>query len=363
MFYHSLISDWNHGNAHFLRGIYASLQGMGHEVLVYEPKDNWSLTCLLKERGNNALVDFIENFPNLKTNFYGSDYSELIPELWEADLVIVHEWTDSSLVTWLGEQRRRFSYLLFFHDTHHRAVSDPQMMQNMDLSAYDAVLAFGESLKRIYELNRWHSNVYTWHEAADTTHYYPMKDIKKVGDVVWIGNWGDDERTEELEEFLIEPITKLNLKATFYGVRYPEKALKMLKSAGITYGGYLPTSQVSATFSQYKATVHVPRRFYSHFLPGIPTIRPFEALACGIPLLSSPWLDRENLFTIGKDFMMAQNGKAMTEILNEVIVDQRFAENLSRHGLRTILAKHTCLLRAEQLLTIYTEVKEEIEAA
>ena len=40
MFYHSLISDWNHGNAHFLRGVVGELQRRGHDVRVYEPADS-----------------------------------------------------------------------------------------------------------------------------------------------------------------------------------------------------------------------------------------------------------------------------------------------------------------------------------
>ncbi len=39
LFYHSLISDWNNGNAHFLRGIVAELQVLGHRVTVYESAD------------------------------------------------------------------------------------------------------------------------------------------------------------------------------------------------------------------------------------------------------------------------------------------------------------------------------------
>jgi hypothetical protein len=42
IFCHSLISDWNHGNAHFLRGVVAELLDRSHEVAVYEPADGWS---------------------------------------------------------------------------------------------------------------------------------------------------------------------------------------------------------------------------------------------------------------------------------------------------------------------------------
>ena len=53
-------------------------------------------------------------------------------------------------------------------------------------------------------------------------------------------------------------------------------------------------------FARFRVTVHVPRRPYVEALPGIPTIRVFEALACGIPLVCAPWDDAEGLFTPGR---------------------------------------------------------------
>ena len=47
LFYQSLVSDWNHGNAHFLRGLMRALQARGHTATCYEQSDNWSLTNLL----------------------------------------------------------------------------------------------------------------------------------------------------------------------------------------------------------------------------------------------------------------------------------------------------------------------------
>jgi spore maturation protein CgeB len=57
MFYHSLLSDWNHGNAHFLRGVVSELRSRGHDVRVYEPKDAWSLENLLANTERNQLKD------------------------------------------------------------------------------------------------------------------------------------------------------------------------------------------------------------------------------------------------------------------------------------------------------------------
>jgi len=46
--------------------------------------------------------------------------------------------------------------------------------------------------------------------------------------VLWIGNWGDEERTAELEEYLLQPVRALRLLARIHGVRYPPSALASL---------------------------------------------------------------------------------------------------------------------------------------
>src|SRR5438874_1471549 len=51
MFYHTLLSDWNHGNAHFLRGVVTELMTRGHQVEVFEPEDSWSRKNLLTDYG------------------------------------------------------------------------------------------------------------------------------------------------------------------------------------------------------------------------------------------------------------------------------------------------------------------------
>jgi spore maturation protein CgeB len=103
-------------------------------------------------------------------------------------------------------------------------------------------------------------------------------------------------------------------------------------------------------------TVHVPRRPYVAALPGIPTIRPFEALACGIPLVSAPWNDAEGLFAPGEDFLVARNGADMQQHLRDIIEDPGLAAHLRDRGRRAILARHTCAHRVDELLKIYGEL-------
>ena len=289
IFTHSLRSDWNHGNAHFLRGVARELQTRGHDVLIYEPHQNWSAQNLVADAGQNALDAYREFYPTLQNRLYDPQTLDLKAELEGADLVLVHEWNEPRLVAQIGELRKNGgTFRLLFHDTHHRAVSAPREMEAFDLSGYDGVLAFGQVVRDLYLRNGWAKAAWTWHEAADIEVFRPIE-APKTGDLVWIGNWGDDERTAELSEFLIEPARELKLQTLIHGVRYPDSAREKLRDAGIEYGGYLPNFRAPQTFARFRVTVHVPRRPYVAALPGIPTIRPFEALACGIPLISAPW--------------------------------------------------------------------------
>jgi spore maturation protein CgeB len=100
----------------------------------------------------------------------------------------------------------------------------------------------------------------------------------------------------------------------------------------------------------------VPRRPYVEALPGIPTIRPFEALACGIPLVSAPWRDDDRLFTAGKDYLVARDGAEMKRQLRAVLEDQGLAKSLADHGRETVLARHTCAHRVDELFSILEEL-------
>jgi spore maturation protein CgeB len=357
LFCHSLVSDWNHGNAHFLRGVCSELLARGHDVRVYEPQDAWSLANLVTEHGTQPLHDFARAFPHLRSRRFDSATLDLHAALDGADLVLVHEWNDPALVKRIGEHRRdHASYRLLFHDTHHRSVTQPRSMAAYDLRHYDGVLAFGSVIRDLYRKHGWARQAWTWHEAADARVFHPVPAQPREGDLVWIGNWGDDERGAELREFLIEPVRDLALAARIHGVRYPQHALDELAAAGIAYAGWVANYKAPEVFTRFRVTVHVPRRPYVQALPGIPTIRVFEALACGIPLVSAPWDDSEGLFEPGADFLVARDGQEMRRNLRDVLHDTALAAALAEHGRRTILARHTCAHRVDELMDIHEEL-------
>jgi spore maturation protein CgeB len=353
LFCHSIVSDWNHGNAHFLRGVMTELVDRGHDVRIYEPAAAWSVVNLLADAGPGAIEQFRRIYPRLDPVRFDAAALDLDQALDGADLVLVHEWNDAALVERIGRHHSKTGrYTLLFHDTHHRAVSDAEAVGAYDLQHYDAVLAFGEVIRRRYVARGWASRAFTWHEAADTRVFTPTPRVEPSGDLVWIGNWGDEERSQEIRDYLIRPVAALGLRSRVHGVRYPADAIAQLRAAGIEYGGWLPNYRVPEVFGRHRFTIHIPRRPYVEAIPGVPTIRVFEALACGIPLVSCWWDDCEGLFTAGEDFTMIRTPDQMQRALAELLHDPARASALATHGLETIRQRHSCAHRVDELLAI-----------
>jgi spore maturation protein CgeB len=359
-FAHSFRSDWNNGNAHFLRGLLRSLGALGHNVTAFEPEVEWSLSNLMQEpRGPQSIANFQQIYPDLHIQTYRkealSDLQMGRDQLRDVDFVILHEWNPPQLAHTLLELRDELHFKLLFHDTHHRASSSPEQIDLFRIHQFDGVLAFGEALRAIYRKRFNIQRCWTLHEAADISVFHSAPDTPKTLDCVWIGNWGEGERSEEIQRFLLEPAAHLRAHTfRIYGVRYPEDGLYALQESGVEYGGYLPNLDAPDVYAKARTTVHIPRQQYTHAMTGIPTIRVFEALACGIPLISAPWQDSESLFRDG-DFMWASSCAEMLSAMERLLSDEQIATAQAQRGLETILSRHTCRHRAEQLSFILQE--------
>ncbi len=358
----SLRSDWNNGNAHFLRGLVRALgrEGEQHDVLALEPESSWTADNLIAEgdAGARSFAQYASTYPEISLQTYTLHRAALRSHLAGRDIVIVHEWNRPELIDLVLSLRGELQFRTIFHDTHHRASSSPQQIKLLQLHRFDGVLAFGEALRQIYLKGFGLTKVWVFHEAADTSVFYP-RSRSPQDDLVWIGNWGDGERSAELCTFLIRPAARLAPRTcAVYGVRYPQTGLDALAIAGIRYRGYLPNLDAPEAYARSRVTVHVPRQQYTQAMMGIPTIRVFEALACSIPLVSAPWLDTENLFNEG-DFLYAETEDAMTATLQHLLSDSAAAKAQAERGRQTILSRHTCKHRAAQL----TEICQEVLAA
>ncbi|HEX3773328.1 MAG TPA: glycosyltransferase, partial [Polyangiaceae bacterium] len=170
-FCHSLLSDWNNGNAHFLRGLVSELARMGHRVHAFEPHDAWSLKNLLEERPDFEVAELSRYYPELEIEHTDADLGacratikrydlerfELERALDGVELVIVHEWNEPELIRRLSALRRRAGcrFRVLFHDTHHRSSSDSDAIARMGIEEFDGVLAFGEAVRQRYLKAGW----------------------------------------------------------------------------------------------------------------------------------------------------------------------------------------------------------------
>lgn len=356
---HALRSDWNNGNAHFLRGLMRAMGALGHDAVAFEPDHEWSVDNLRHEAaGESSLREFAVVYPELHVKLYDPEARDAKAywrrELRDFDVVILHEWNPPSLAHLLLELRDERGFRLLLHDTHHRASSSPEQIRLFGTDRFDGVIVFGEALRKVYCDRFGLTRVWTLHEAADTSVFHPLVCEKKQ-DVVWIGNWGDEERSNEIREFLLKPAAALpQRKFAIYGVRYPDHALQELADASVQYGGYLPNLRAPQVYAESRITAHVPRQQYSSAMDGIPTIRVFEALACGIPLISAPWRDTEKLFRPG-DFLFAADAAQMRDRIERLLSHPKEASEQALRGLETVLARHTCRHRAEELTAICEE--------
>jgi spore maturation protein CgeB len=343
LFYHSSVSDWTRGQAHFMRGVGADLALRGHAVVVHEPTSG----------GRPALAANADAQPHDPSAPHESVYElaslDLDRVLDGVDLVIVHGGSQPELVRRIGEHKKAHgSFVLLFRDHQRRTA-----VARYDLTHYDAVLTSGKVLAGIYRHHGWCRRAYVWHEAADTRVFRPQSGEPEV-DVVWLGDWDDGERTAQLSEFLLEPARQLGLRGMAYGVSYPGAAIVALRAAGLMYGGWVPNHAVPARYATARMTVHVPRRSQ---LPGVPAIGLFEALACGISVVSAPWDDCEGLFTSGADYLTARTGREMQALMGALRHDAQLRRELARHGRATIERRHTCAHRVDELLEIVGELR------
>lgn len=362
LFCHSIISDWNHGNAHFLRGLIRSLQRMGHSVIALEEEGNWSLSNLLRDHGPATVQEFQRRFPFIDHESYvlgGRAHLEgwLTDLLQQVDVCLVHEWNPPELVKAIGETASRLGVTAIFHDTHYRALTEPDRIRQMGLESYSAILAYGPTIAEIYRRSVSGPEVVVYHEGADTDLFRPLA-LPKSRDVVFVGNWGDDDRNQSTRQNFIDQSRALpDLSFSLFGVRYPREVLAELQDAGVSFGGWLPNYLAPKMYAASRMTVHIPRKEYLQTLTGTPTIRVFEALACGIPLVSAGWRDNGELFTEGGDYLSVDSPSQMTEALRWLASDLTARERIGSQGRATILARHTCRHRAEELVEVVERLR------
>jgi spore maturation protein CgeB len=353
LFVGSLVDDRGQPGAHALRGICGELLERGHLVDVYEEEAGSDTGHLSRRR-------FAADYPRLHGLVHARGWTPVEAVLAEADAVLVHASAPPDLARSIGRHRARHGgYALLFHTGAEASAGEPEAIARWDLGDYDGVLAPGEAVARLWRATGTIAAAWSWHEAADTTRFRPLEAPGDQRGVVWIGDWSGDR---DLEEFLIEPLRRLRLRAALHGGGWPDEVLAGLRASGIEHLGWLPNAAVPQAYAAARCAIHVPRRANTRALPGVPSIRMFEAMACGVPLVIAPWHDSERLFRPGQDYLVAHDGAEMERHLKDLIGDPLYAKAVAASGLERIRARHTCAHRVDELLAILADLGADEDA-
>jgi hypothetical protein len=301
------------------------------------PEDAWSREQLVSEQGPGAGDAWRTFYPELSVTRVAKAFA-IEEALDGVDLVIVHEWNAPELVARIGALRRRgAAFLLLFHDTHHRAVSEPDAIRHFDLAAYDGVLAFGEALASVYRRWGWGRARVRVARGGRYPAVPPAGEEKAREGLVWIGNWGDGERASEITRVPAgaraggRPAARHSWRAlSGRGAGADQRARRALP--GLAANSAVPRSSRATWRPCMCRGASMPRR--------CPAFRP-SACSRRSPAASRwsrpPGRQRGAVHASGTDYLIAQKRPEMTQAPARARRRSRTAPvSLRRNGLATI---------------------------
>jgi spore maturation protein CgeB len=336
----SITSSWGNGHATTYRGLVRELAARGHRVLFVERDVPWYAENRDLPRPpycDNALYTSVEE---LKDRFTSRvrEADVVIVGSYVPDGVAVGEWVVSTAegitafydidtpVTIAKLERGDYEYLT------------PQLIAH-----YDLYLSFtgGAMLRRI-ERTYGSPCARVLYCSVDPAAYYP-EEREIEWDLGYLGTYGAD-RQPTLETLLCEPARQWpSGRFMVAGPMYPED---IQWPANVQRVNHLPPAQHREFYNSQRFTLNVTRADmvragYS------PSVRLFEAAACGVPVMSDVWPGLRSIFRPGKEILIASTAAESLQLLKKTSEKERRA--IGAAARKRVLAAHTAAHRAEEL--------------
>ena len=337
----SITSSWGNGHATTYRGLVRELTARGHRVLFLERDAPWYAD-------NRDLP----RPPYGKTRLYGS-LAELkdkhAARVRAADLVIVGSYVPEGVAVgdWVTRTARGATA---FYDIDtpvtlaKLARGEYEYLSPELIPRYDAYFSFtgGPTLKRL-ERRYGAAMARPLYCSFDPALYHP-EEVAPRWDLGYMGTYSDD-RQPVLERLLLEPARRwAEGRFAVAGPQYPEGLAWPENVHRITH---LPPEEHKSFYNAQRFTLNVTRA--DMVAAGFsPSVRLFEAAACGTPIISDYWVGLETFFALGEEILTARSSTEALQYLREVPEGERQA--LGARARQRVLAQHTAGHRAEELL-------------
>ncbi len=336
----SITSSWGNGHATNYRALVRELSGRGHDVLFCERDMPWYA----------AQRDLPEP-PWGRTSLYGS-VEELAEkhgdDVASADLVVVGsyvpdgvavcEWAlahaggatafyDIDTPVTLGKLRR----------------GDREYLAPELVGSFDLYLSFtGGPTLQVLEDEFGARRALAFYCLVDPDAYRPLEEETRW-DLGYLGTYSDD-RQPVLERLLLEPASQL-AEAHFAvaGPQYPE-AIEWPEN--VERAEHVAPAEHPAFYAAQRFTLNVTRAEMRE-AGWSPSVRLFEAAACGVPVISDRWEGLDQLFVPGEEILIADGAENVVDFLRCVEEDER--RRIGERARQRVLAEHTAGRRCEQL--------------
>ncbi len=342
----SITSSWGNGHATTYRGLLHELAAQGHEVLFLERDVPWYGSNRDLPRppyGRTELYQNLEDLTRFENEVRGAD--AVIVGSYVPEGVKVGEWVLS-----LAEGLTAFYDIDTPVTLAKLARGETDYLSPDLIPRYDLYLSFtgGPTLQTV-EHHYGSPCARPLYCSVDPALYYP-----EVTDVCWdvgyLGTYSED-RQGTLERLLLEPARRYPKgKFIVAGPLYPDA---IAWPHNVTRTEHLPPAQHRHFYNAQRFTLNVTRA--DMIRAGYaPSVRLFEAAACGVPIISDTWDGLETFFEPGKDILLARSPE---DTLAYLEMDEPARLEVGARARARVLGAHTAAHRAGELVKYLRELR------
>jgi spore maturation protein CgeB len=339
----TISSSWGNGHATTYRALLRAFRERGHEITFYEWDAPWY-------RGNRDLAR--PGFVELKLyEEWDAVAPRAIAEAKEADAVIVGSYVKDGprVIDALAEAGVD---PLFFYDIDTPVTVAALRKGGTEYLRPDQVPLFtryvsftgGPFLHEVLERELGAREARPLYCSVDVDRYQPTEiDPLLVSDLAYMGTYAPD-RQPVLERYLLEPARRMpDRKFYVAGPQYPADTAW---PKNVLHNPHLPPSLHPVFYSSARWQLNATRA--DMVAAGwSPSVRLFEAAACGAAIISDRWPGIDHFLTPGKEILLPSTTEEVVQILADTHDDDRRAIGLAARA--RIVAEHTAEHRAEEL--------------
>jgi spore maturation protein CgeB len=336
----SITSSWGNGHATTYRGLVRELTARGHDILFLERDVPWYAANRDLPKPLHGRTVLYRDLADLQRRF-GSDVED-------ADMVIVGSYVPqgAEVGEWVTRTARG---LTAFYDIDtpvtlaKLARGDEEYLTAELIREYQLYLSFtgGPTLQRL-EQEFGSPMARPLYCSVDPDLYYPEPSNSRW-DLGYMGTYSDD-RQPALNRFLIEPAqTWPKGRFVVAGPQYP-KTVRWPRNVHRIQ--HLPPKRHRGFYNAQHFTLNLTRA--DMIAAGFsPSVRLFEAAACGTPIISDCWDGIETLFEPGREILIARTSADVLGWIRDISEEER--RSLGERARVRVLAQHTAAHRAAEL--------------